>query len=103
MIQKPAHSLSKLRTQQDSSKNSASSNSAPSVSNPVTQSKNQDQRLKTEFSTHLCITIRGWLPAASGGREYRATNPTHVDLVGGGLRAGEPASAAGAVGWGCSR
>jgi hypothetical protein len=87
--------------QQHNTKNPEHNTPAPSVINPITQSKNQDQRLKTQISTHLCITIRGWLPAAFGGRERRTTHTTSVDLVGGGLRAVEPpAGAAGAVrGW----
>ena len=89
--------------QQHSTKNPALSTSAPSVINPVTQSKNQDQRPNDESNTHLGILIRGWLPAAFGGRGCRTTHLTSVDLAGGGFRATRLAAAAGRSGWGWSR
>ena|SRR5882724_3972936 len=103
MTQNPGHSPSHLRTQHHNTKNPAPSKQAPSVINPVTKSQNQDQSIKTQSNTHLGITIRGWLPAASGGRGRRTTHRTVVDLVGGGLRATEPAALPGQAGWGWSR
>jgi hypothetical protein len=87
-------------SKQNSTKNPASSTQALSVINSVTQSKNQDQRLNDESSTHLGITIRGWLPAAFGGRGRRATHLTSVDLAGGGLRPAGPLAGPGRAGWG---
>jgi len=89
------------KAQQNSTTHPASSKAALSVVKAITQSKVQDQRVKIKVSTHPCITIRRWLPAACGGRRGRTTRTTLVDLACGGLRATSGASV-GVRGWlGC--
>jgi len=95
MTNQPQNPSTQHSYQHYSTSNSASSNSSLVVTKSVTQSTTKDQRFKTQSSTHLCITIRGWLPAALGGRGRRINHPTSVDLAGGGVRATEPADTAG--------
>jgi|SRR5882757_1720827 len=88
--------------QQHNTKNSALSTSAPSVINPVTQSKDQDQRLNDESSHTYASRSEGGCRPPSAAGNAATTHLTSVDLAAGGFRATEPAARSDRAGSGWS-